>query len=113
MTAEVHLDFGRKPAEMDGLLVANEECCLRKIIFCRDALKNLVRQPLLQRANAGRISPERLRGERVNVIIGYAHSCSFRALVNPGPHKTHLFSRQRLVRRASSPAGPTATLPGG
>lgn len=46
MTAQIHLDGGSKPAQVESRFALHDKCGFRKVVLGRDRLKRGIRQPV-------------------------------------------------------------------
>ena len=73
VAAQIDLDRGRHPAQLELPSARNHERRLGEIVFARDVLECVVRQPAFEKTDARRISAEDAVCEGIDLIVGEAH----------------------------------------
>ena len=67
VSAQIHFNFWSEPTNFEPINQWNEKCGFgNRILYC-DSLHNIIRKPMLKGANSGRIAPENLVCESVNL----------------------------------------------
>jgi len=87
VTAQIHFELWREPADVEAVIRWDEEGCFRYAIFHCDLLHGFSGQPLLKRTDPSRVAAKDFVSECVNLIDGEFHVIFYFACVFDGVEK--------------------------